>query len=137
MVDERFPPSPVTGRCRRRGPRSLQAIARRVRTSNERRQPPSGTLGESGHVPLELDTKITILSLNIRGFLSHQIELETFLRMHGSPSIVGITETLLDASTQNIKLSRYTLVSRLDRRVGFAKSGGIALFVLDNVARPC
>ena len=46
--------------------------------------------------------KVTILSLNIRGFLHHQTELEAFLRVHGLPSIVGITETLLDASTKNI-----------------------------------
>ena len=133
MVDERLPPSPVTERRRRRGPRSLQAIARRLRTTDDRRQPPSGSPGKSGHVPLEIDTKVTILSLNIRGFISHQIELEAFLLLHGLPSIVGITETFLDASTTNISLSGYTLVSRLDRRVGFAKSGGIALFVLNTL----
>ena len=125
MVDKRFPPSPVTGRCRRRGPRSLQVIARRVRTSGNRRQPPSGSLGEFGQTPLDIDTQITIFSLNIRGFLSHHKELETYLRLHGLPSIVGIIETLLSAKTTNIALAGYTLVSRLDRRVGCAKSGGI------------
>ena len=110
MVDERLPPSPVTERRRRRGPRSLQAIARRLRTTDDRRQPPSGSPGKSGHVPLEIDTKVTILSLNIRGFRSYQIDFETF---------------------EHIPLSGYILVSRLERRDGFAKSGGILLSVLE------
>ena len=42
---------------------------------------------------------------------------------------MGITETFLDASTKTLALVGYELVSRLDRRIGFPKSGGIALFV--------
>ena len=72
--------------------------------------------------------------MNIRGFLCHPVELEACLRINGLPSIVGITETHLDASTKTIKLAGYVLVSRLDRRVGFEKSGGIALFVRHNLA---
>ena len=94
--------------------------------------PPSGSPGESGHVPLACDTKVTVIFLNIRGFLSHQIELEAFLHNSGLPTIVGITETFLDASTTSILLSGYVLVSKLDRRVGFEKSGGIALFTQEN-----
>ena len=77
-----------------------------------------------------------MLYLNIRGFLSHQIELEAFLRIQGLPILVGITETLLDKNTKSIALSQYVLVSRLDRRTGIGKGGGIALFVLEtHVAR--
>ena len=104
---------------------------RRARTtgSDDRRQPPSGCPGKSGHLPLVQENKVTVLFLNIRGFVSHHIELQAYLRICGMPSIVGITETLLDASTTTIVLAGYELVSRLDRRIGFPKSGGIALFV--------
>ena len=131
MVDVRFPPSPGRTRCRRRGPRSQKSLLRRSRLRETilGRQPPSGSPGESGLEPLVFDMKVTTLSLNIRGFLHHQTELEAFLRVHGLPSIVGITETLLDASTKNIYLSEYVLVSRLDRRAGTGRGGGIALFV--------
>ena len=131
MVDERLPPPLVTTRRRRRGPRSLQATTRRTKTSglHDRRQPPSGSSGKSGFGPLAFDTKVTITNLNIRGFLSHQVELEAYLRIQGLPSIVGIIETLLDASTKFISLSGYVLVSRLDRRAVSGKGGGIALFV--------
>ena len=71
MVDERFPPLLGNGRRRRRGSRSIEANSRRkerfIKTSNQQ-QPPSGSPGESGLVPLEIDTKILILSLIIRGF---------------------------------------------------------------------
>ena len=131
VVDERFPQSLVITRRRRRGPRSLHAIMRSARTtgSDDRRQPPSGCPGKSGHLPFVQENKVTVLFLNIRGFVSHHIELQAYLRIFGMPIIVGMTQTLLDASTTTIALVGYELVSRLDRRIGFPKSCGIALFV--------
>ena len=136
MVDERFPPSFGTIRLRRRGPRSLHALVRRSRPPYQKfqRQPPNGSLGESGLVSSAPNSKITLLYLNIRGFVSHQVELEAFLRIQGLPTIVGITETLLEKSTKTIALSQYVLISRLDRRTGISKGGGIALFVLEAFA---
>ena len=67
--------------------------------------------------------------MNIRGLLSKQTDLDAHLRICGWPSIVGITETFWDASTKIVTLAGYELVSRLDRRIGHPKSGGIVLFV--------
>ena len=46
MVDERFPPSLVSGRLRKRGPRSMHALTRRKERSIElnQRQPRDGGL---------------------------------------------------------------------------------------------
>ena len=115
MVDERFPPSfGIIRRRRRRGPRLLHALERRSRPlyQESKRQPPGGSPGVSGLEPLAFDMKVTITYLNIRGFASHQVELEAYLRIHQFPSIVGITGPFLDASTKNICLSWYVLVSR-------------------------
>ena len=109
----------------------MEAQVRRNRLCNNSggRQPPSGCPSESGQTPLVRENMVTVLFLNIRGFLSHQTELEAYLRICGLPSIVGITKTFLGASTKTLALVGYKLVSRLDRRIGFPKSGGIALFV--------
>ena len=131
MVDERLPPPPITSRHRRRGPRFLHAQERRLRYPGNLngRQPPSGCPGQSGLIPLVRENKVTVLFSNIRGFLSKQTDVEAYLRICGLPSIVGITEILLDATTKIVTLARYELVSRLDRRIGHPKSGGVALFV--------
>ena len=86
MVDERFPPSLGTSRRRRRGPRSVHALVRRSRSRYQefKRQPPDGGLGKSGLVPSAFNSKVTLLYLNIRGFLSHRIELEAFLHIQGA-----------------------------------------------------
>ena len=84
-------------------------------------------------MPSLTDNKITLLHVNIRGFISHSAELEVHLAMCGMPNFVGITETWLKDSIEHISLAGYTLVSRKDRSDG-RQGGGIALFALNLVA---
>ena len=51
-------------------------------------------------MPLVQNSKVTILFLNIRGFLSHRAELEAYISAHPSFSFVGITESFLEASVK-------------------------------------
>ena len=74
-----------------------------------------------------------MLHVNIRGFLSHRAELEVHLEQHDFPTVVGITESWLDASTTSPVLSRYVLISRRDRSTHINR-GGILLFALDSAA---
>lgn len=97
-----------------------------------RRQPRGGGLCESRPEPPQNLVSFTFLHLNLRGFISHSAELSAHLRIHDFPHIVGITETLLDASVATSSLSGYTLVSRLDRRTG--RGGGIMLFARVDIA---
>ena len=76
---------------------------------------------------------LTILNLNMHGFMAHKAELEVHLESMSFPALVGITETFLDTSVQHISLSSYTVISRLDRRSG-RKGGGIALFARDDIS---
>ena len=93
VTDERFPQLLTKGRLRKRGPRSIDAQVRRSERFNSgQRQPPSDDPGKSGLESLACDTKVAVLFLNIHGYLSHQIELEAFLRNVGLPKIVGSTE---------------------------------------------
>ena len=92
-----------------------------------------GGPGDAGLQSLDVDCSITVLFLNIRGFVSHHIELEAYARIQGLPGIIGMTETLLDPSTEKY-IAEYALVSRLGRRVVNTKGGGIALFAREDVA---
>jgi hypothetical protein len=73
------------------------------------------------------------MHLNLRGFVSHQAELQHRIAQSGFPDLVGITESFLDKSTSTAALIGYTLISRLDRRDG-RQGGGIALFARDSIA---
>ena len=77
MADVRSPQLETTRRGRRRGPRSMHAIIRRQsnRLGTERGfQPPrDGGLCEFKPEPSQLNGDFTLLSLNIRGFVSHSI----------------------------------------------------------------
>ena len=126
MVDER-PPSAVTRRSRRRGPRSFESIVRRKPKASCCRQPRGIDLCQSkSDVPCVFSC-FAILNLNMRGFVLHRAELEVHLDLLSRPKIVGITETLLDKSTKSVSLTGYGLVSSLDRRDG-RSGGGIAVF---------
>ena len=57
---------------------------------------------------------------------------DTLLQHLQQPTIVGITETWLTKTTDALTFTGYKRVSRLDRRVGCAGRGGIALFVRDD-----
>ena len=85
----------------------MHATVRRRRKyeDNSKRQPPSGGPGDAGLGPLDIDCSITVPFLNIRGFVTHHIELEAYARIQGLPGIIGMTETVLDSSTKKQKLS--------------------------------
>ena len=118
---------------RRRGPRSFAARARRA----ERRvQEPNiedhlphgdGLCEARPQSPLEFE-KLSSLHVNFRGVKTHLAELDGRLRcMPERPFLVALTETLLDASTDAVCLTRYSLTSRRDRGDG-RQGGGVALF---------
>ena len=123
------------GRRRRRGPRSVASLLNRchkcVGEKNER-PPRDGGLCQSKPEP-SLDLEFRILHVNLRGFIPHRTELEARLSRLGSPEIVGITETLLDAPVLEISMIGYTKISRLDRR-NERKGGGISLFAASSIA---
>ena len=151
------PPRPQ--RLRRRGPRSLEAAARRslrtTQASSVSSPSPSanaelntGQADDDGNfLPPEnagscraepeasLDfCSFSLLQCNIRGFTSHRAELEGRLQLLPSmPQLVCLNETLLEDPEQMIALGGYALVSRRDRDDG-RDGGGIALFALHSVA---
>ena len=127
MADVRSPST--SRRARRRGRRSADAILRRSRRADRLacRQPPGGGLGEARLEPPVVNVSSCLLSLNLRGFLSHRIELEVFFSMFGQPAFVALTETWLDESVQSPTLEGYQVVSRLDRRDG-RQGGGVVFF---------
>ena len=127
-------------RLRRRGPRSELALIRRS-VPKHRRALPSMSPGESGDTMLVNDSSvphqshnisdlqcttrinseilsrdsIQIYNINIRCLLSNQAELEYHLDQH-RPHIVTLQETWLDASTEDVDIKGYVVVSRRDRR---------------------
>ncbi len=79
-------------------------------------------------------SSLRIVHFNLRGWLSHSAELESFLQhSEPRPDIVCLNETLLDKSVLDIQISGYACVSRRDRRDGRA-GGGIAVFAIDGIA---
>ena len=125
----------MTRRHRRRGPRSYESLLRRscAHSKMSCRQPQDGGLCESKPVPPWSSFCLTILNLNVRGFLSHKTELEAHLELLCYPLLVGMTETFLTSSTLHPTLHNYTLISRLDRRDG-RNAGGVILFGRDDIA---
>ena len=76
---------------------------------------------------------MTLDLINIRGFLSHQAELEAYLAVSEPTSaLLYLNETFLDKSIKNISISNYTLISRRDRDDG-RTHGGVALFARSNI----
>jgi hypothetical protein len=79
----------------------------------------------------ELDT-LTILHVNIRGWLSHKDELVGHIEaLDRKPSILALNETLLDESVSDPKIPGYVLVGRHET----AKTKrGIAAYALEAIA---
>ena len=78
--------------------------------------------------PLEAES-FNFLFLNLRGFVSHEAELNVVLESLDFPTFVGLNETLLPGVkvVKEINLSGYVLISRRDRPDG-SGWGGIAFF---------
>ena len=134
VIVERPPTLETCGRVRKRGPRSLEAVTRRNSNTENPfglQVPQGGGLCESKPAPPYKDSSFTLLCMNIRGFLSHHVELSAHLEFIGMPSFVGLTETWLTNVVGSISLPGYTLVSRRDRNDG-RQGGGIVLFARDS-----
>ena len=98
--------------------------------------PPSGGPSKSGPEPLvepmvQNSTDVSMLSIlhvNIRGWLSHHVELEAHIRLLPKvPMFVVVNETFLNASVEAVKLSGYDIICRRDRDDG-RQRGGILVF---------
>ena len=120
------PPGSIHRRCRRRGPRSNEALLRRSRAPpcvphqkvcSTPGKPLGSDLCESKSA-LPCSDYFSILNLNVHGFISHRAELEVHIALLKFPLLISITETFFKASIVNPTLTGYVLVSRLDRRTG-------------------
>ena len=133
-------------RHRQRGPRSADALMRRssgqvamhANAYCRNLLPPSGGPSQSGPLPLveqpmvqnsAVDSVLSILHVNIRGWLSHHAELEAHIRLlPKKPMIVAVNESFLNASVSSVKLNGYELICRHDRDDG-KQGGGILVFI--------
>ena len=123
-----------------RGRRSAEAVKRRSRhgASFPRSIPPAGdseggkSLDESSTPLLFTSLGFTVFFINIQSINSPlkraalAAELERL-----TPDILGLNETWLDSSVENLDIPGYELVSRRDRpssRVGKLNHGGVALY---------
>ena len=142
------PPSPGSvripsscRRARRRGPRSIEALARRslratgpapgAACGQSRAYAPECTISSSSFLQsfnvspsisiagnssnISGGCTISLIHINIRGFISHQAQLTTILQTK-KPDLVALNETFLDPSVSSINMHGYDVVSRLDRR---------------------
>ena len=127
-------------RLRRRGPRSFASRVRRTQsisydshgsrmtTPALSEHAPGEGPRESGSISPAPSIHISILHLNIRGYLSHRSELQLQLKlMTEQPTIIIMNEIFLDNSTPSIDLDEYVLISRRDRQDG-SGWGGICCF---------
>ena len=122
---------PPHRRLRRRGPRSLSSLQRRHYTQTAWQ---SGAVDPVAAEPgcQYLTYEFAIYHINIRGWLSHAAELAGRIQiLPNPPSIITLNETLLDASTHNITIPNFSLVSRRDRD---SPGGGIATFAHTSIA---
>ena len=91
------------------------------------RTAPGGDPCQAGLIPPVIQEFFTILHVNVRGFASHLAEIEGFLAlMTTPPNFIALNETFLNKSTDEIRISGYTLVGRRDRV--HRRCGGVALF---------
>ena len=85
---------------------------------------------EQSGVPSE-EASLTVLHLNIRGYVSHIAEVTALLRtMPSKPSLVVLNETFLTRVIEDIQLEGYALLARRDRRDQWG--GGVAVFIIAN-----
>ena len=133
--------SKTCSRTRRRGPRSLASRLRRAGKTVLRRDtlsdgldaqpilsPKDSDLCQPRSTPSFEETMFTLFHTNIQGFTTNQVHLLTHLEFLNYPTFVALNETMLDESTEHLRLPGYVLVARRDRQDG-RKGGGVALFV--------
>ena len=93
---------------------------------------PGRTGQSSPSTSIDLNSCFTVYHLNVRGLRGNHAVFDALLSNLGSPTLVAVTETWLDKTTESLDLTGYHRVSRLDRR-GAVRSdrGGIALYARD------
>ena len=106
-------------RTRRPGPRSLEAVTRRFaqhsRCSNKQFQRDEGCAGT--------DVGLSVWQCNINGRKSRHDELAAQVCLETQkPSLIGLNETRLDASTKDIVLEGFSMIIRHGRN---AHGGGV------------
>ena len=116
-------------RLRRRGPRSSEAKARRLRPPPG--SPPDGACGKSRALPSVSPSTTTIACVNVCHLQNKIAELCARLEQLRA-DIVVLTETWLDQSRENVIVPGYEFAARLDRsgRAG----GGVAVLVREGTA---
>jgi hypothetical protein len=80
---------------------------------------------------------ISVMHVNIQGFLSHLAELCAYIRLCVTPpDIVCVNETFLDTSVETIELEDYEIIGRRDRNYSGDKRrcGGVIVFAKATVA---
>lgn len=93
VVDVRFPPSLVSGRLRKRGPRSMHAGTRRKERTLKfiQRQPRGSDLCDSKSV-LSCLANLSILNLNVHGSINHRAKLEVHIEKLKCPQFISMTD---------------------------------------------
>ena len=111
-------------RLRRRGPRSMDS-------REGRRRNREGPSSDDTETKLESsEAGLTMLQINLRGFLSHIAEVTALLRgMDEKPFLVALNETFLTKAIENVQLEGYQVLARRDREGQWG--GGVLVFVLD------
>ena len=113
-------------RLRRRGPRSSD--------SRTAQRSSGGQACECLEVNGESSEKgMTMLHLNLRGYLSHIAETTALLRsMEEKLFLVALNETFLTKAIEHVELEGYQVLVRRDREGQWG--GGVLVFILDEYA---
>ena len=78
--------------------------------------------------------RIGILFFNIRGLISHLVELTSVVRLLPElPALICLNETFLNRSVEEVNVEGYTVVARRDRDDG-RKCGGVIVYAQDGLA---
>ena len=124
-IGEALRPGP---RLRRRGPRSVHS-----RDQRRLRWQACGDHGSSRDVGASrvlLDHTMSMLHVNMRGYISHIAEVTAMIRlMDSKPFLVSLNETFLTRAIEHVELEGYQVLCRHDRSGQWG--GGVLVFVLD------
>ena len=130
-IGEALKPGP---RLRRRGPRSAASRdRRRLRWAERSRQMRRDENCNDKEVDMNevfTDHKMSMLQVNMRGYISHIAEIAAMIRLMAcKPFIVSLNETFLTRAIEHVELEGYTVLCRHDRSDQWG--GGVLVFVLD------
>ena len=81
----------------------------------------------------EAETGFSMLHLNLRGYLTHIVEVIALLRqLDVKPFLVTLNETFLTKAVEHVELEGYEVLARRDRKGQWG--GGVLVFVLSEYA---